>query len=90
LESQFAYERMSAARSWFAHLLAVLGFVIWLEAIWPDLISSEVRFFALALFAAVLFLTIRAAIAEFLSRRRLKRCLKAKRGFALRDSGELF
>ena len=38
LAAQFAYERMRAARSWFAHLLAVVGVIIWLESIWPDLI----------------------------------------------------
>jgi hypothetical protein len=89
LEAQFAYERMSAARSWFAHLLAVLGFVLWLEMIWPDLVSSDIRFYTLPVFGGVLFLTLRAAIAEFVSHRRLKRCLSAKRGLVLSKPGEL-
>jgi hypothetical protein len=75
LEAQFTWERMSAARSWFAHLLAVLGVVFWLEAIWPDLLPVGIRFFALALFGGVLFLTLRTAIAEIVSQRKLKRCL---------------
>jgi hypothetical protein len=46
---------MRTARSWFAHLLAALGVVIWLQAIWPDGLS-DIRFFLLALYAGVLFL----------------------------------
>jgi hypothetical protein len=37
LEAQFTYERMGAARSLLAHLLAITGVVIWLETIWPRL-----------------------------------------------------
>jgi hypothetical protein len=88
LEAQFAYERMHAARSWFAHLLAVLGVVIWLEAIWPDLLSSDIRVFTLAMFGAVLFLVARVALAEFVSHRKPMRWLAAQRGFALRKPEE--
>ena len=71
LEAQFAYERMATARSWFAHLLAVLGVVLWLEAIWPAFLPPGIRFFALTLFGGVLFLTLPTAIAEFVSQRKL-------------------
>ena len=70
---------MRTARSWFAHLLAALGVVIWLQAIWPDGLS-DIRFFLLALYAGVLFLTVRAAIAEFFSHRKLNDCIN--RGLA--------
>jgi hypothetical protein len=88
LQAQLAYERMRAARSWFIHLLAVVGIGIWLEAIWPDLVSAEVRFFTLAVFGAILFLTIRTVIEEVVSRRRLKRYVASKKGVTLRDSAE--
>lgn len=90
LETQFTYERMKAARSWFTHLLAVTGVVIWLEAIWPDLLPADIRFFTLAVFGGILFLSIRAAIEEVVSRRRLKRYIAGKKGVTLKDTAELF
>jgi hypothetical protein len=81
LEAQFAYERMRTARSWFAHLLAALGVIIWLQAIWPDTFS-DIRFFLLAVYGGVLFLTVRAAIAEFFSHRKLNDCIQANRALA--------
>jgi hypothetical protein len=89
LEAQFASERMGAARSFFAHLLAVDGVVIWLEAIWPGLLSSEIYFFTLAVFGGILFLTVRVAVAEIVSRRKLKRCLAVRRGLVLETPAEL-
>jgi hypothetical protein len=77
---------MRHTRSWFAHLLAATGVVIWLEDIWPDLLPSYVRFFALALFGGLLFLTLRAAIEEALSRRVLKRHLNADKGVTLSNA----
>jgi hypothetical protein len=79
LAAQLAYERMRAARSWFTHLLAVVGVIIWLEAIWPDLIPADVRFFTLAVFGGVLFLSIRAAIEEVVSRHRLRRYIAGQK-----------
>lgn len=80
LEAQFAYERMREARSWFAHLLALLGVIIWLEAIWSNLLSSDIRFYTISVFGGVFFLTVHAAIAEIVWRRKLKSCLAARRG----------
>jgi hypothetical protein len=85
LVAQFAYERMRAARSWFTPLLALVGVIIWLEAIWPDLIPADIRFFTLAVFGGILFLSIRAAIEEVVSRRRLKRYIASKKGVTLKD-----
>ena len=70
--AQFAYKRMGAARSWITRF-AIMAVIIWLEAIWPDLLPSDIRVFALAVFAGILFLSIQAAIEEVVSRRRLKR-----------------
>lgn len=88
IEAEFAYERMATARSWFAHLLAVLGVVFWLAAIWPEFLPPGIRVFGLALFGGVLFLTLRAGIAEFVSQRKLKRCLDTEHGIVLRDPEE--
>jgi hypothetical protein len=86
LEAQFTYERMVAARSCCVHLLAVTGVVIWLEAIWPDLLSPDIRFFALAVFGGILFLALRVVIEEVVWRVRLKRCLKVNEGVKVMDT----
>jgi hypothetical protein len=76
LEAEFARERMRAARSLFAHLMAITGVVLWLEAIWPDLLSAKMRVFSLVVFGANLFLLLRVVVEEVVLRVRLKRCLK--------------
>ena len=63
-----------------------MGVIIWLEAIWPDLIPADIRFFTLAVFGGILFLSIRAAIEEVISRRRLKRYIASKKGVTLKDT----
>jgi hypothetical protein len=86
LAAQFAYERMRAARSWFIHLLAVVGVIVWLEAIWPELAPADIRVFTLAVFGAILFLSIRTVIEEVVSRRRLKRYVASTKGVTPKDS----
>jgi hypothetical protein len=71
---------MSTARSWFVHLLAIVGVVIWLEEIWPDMLPPDIRFFTLAIFGGILFLALRVVIEELTWRVRLKRCLRANEG----------
>jgi hypothetical protein len=88
LAAQLAYERMRAARSWFIHLLALVGVIIWLEAIWPDLVAADVRVFTLAVFGGILFLSIRTVIEEVVSRRRLARYIASKKGVTLKDAAE--
>jgi hypothetical protein len=88
LAAQFVHERMRATRSWFIHLLAVAGVIIWLETIWPDLVPADIRVFTLAVFGGILFLSIRAAIEEVVSRRRLKRYVADKKGVTLKDTAE--
>jgi hypothetical protein len=90
LQAQLAYERMRAARSWFIHLLALVGVIIWLEELWPDLVPADVRFFTLAVFGGILFLSIRTTIEEVVSRRRLTRYIASKKGVTLKDAAEKF
>jgi hypothetical protein len=86
LQAQLTCERMGAARSLFAHLLAITGVVIWLEAIWPDLLPPDIRFFVLVVFGGILFLALRVIIEEVVWRVRLKRCLKANDGVQMTDT----
>jgi hypothetical protein len=89
LEVEFVYERMGAARSLFFHLLAIVGVLIWLEAIWPDLLPSDVRLFIIILWGTILFVALWAAVEEYFSRRRLKRYLASKKGVTLIDGEKL-
>jgi len=80
LEAQFAYERMSTARSMLAHLLAIVGVIIWVEAIWPDLLPEEPRVFTFILWGTLLFLALWVALEEFVLWRKLARYLAQKGG----------
>ena len=86
LEAQISCERMVAARSFVAHILAVTGLVIWLGAIWPGQVAPEIRSFAVALFGGNLILVLGIGIEEFVWRVRLKRRLKANEGVKLRET----
>jgi hypothetical protein len=77
LEAQLSCERMVAARSLIAHVLAITGAVLWLEAIWPGLVNTEVRLFAAAVFGGNLILALGVTIEEVVWRIRLKRYLDA-------------
>jgi hypothetical protein len=68
----------------------VTGVVIWLEEIWPNLLPPQIRYFSLAIFGGLLFLTIRVAIEEVVSHRRLKRYLDAQKGVTLGNTEEFF
>jgi hypothetical protein len=72
LEAQFAYERMRAGRSFCVHILAILGVAVWSDALWPDLLPTEARLFALFLWGGILLLALWCAIQEQVSLRRLK------------------
>ncbi|HYT53724.1 MAG TPA: hypothetical protein VEQ38_03345 [Verrucomicrobiae bacterium] len=85
LQAQLTCERMGAARSLFAHLLAISGVVIWLEAIWPDLLPPDIRLFVLVVFGGILFLALRVIIEEVIWQVRLKRCLKTNEGVKMTD-----
>ncbi|GEM_PF-3340954 len=78
IEAQAAYERGRAARSCMVHLLAAAGVVIWIEAIWPDLLDAELRLLSLVLFGGALFAALRTVIEEKVRRRRFEDCLKAR------------
>jgi hypothetical protein len=86
LEAQLGCERMGAARSFLAHLLAITGTVIWLGTIWPNFVGPEVEIFALAAFGGFFLLAIGIVIEEIICRIRLKRCLQANESVRPRDA----
>src|SRR5262245_58382937 len=72
LQTLFDYGRMRSARVLFVHLVAVSGGVIWFDAVWPGLLSEDMRFFALTLWSAVTLVALFAAIEEYILRRKLQ------------------
>jgi hypothetical protein len=90
LEAQFACERMSSARSMLAHLLAIAGVIIWLEAIWPGLVPEETRFLILVLWGSLLFVTLWVAVEEFVLWHKLTGYLARKGGVSLQKTEESF
>ena len=78
IEAQVAYERGRAARSCFVHFLAAAGVVIWIDAIWPDVLAPDLHIFLLVGFGGALFAAVRTAIEESARRRRYEYWLKAQ------------
>ena len=77
---------MGAARSFLAHLLTITGALMWLGAIWPNLVGPDIEFFALAAFGGFFLLAIGITIEEMIWRIRLKRRLAANEGVKARDA----
>jgi hypothetical protein len=73
LEAHLVYQRMSAAKTFSLHLLAIVGVVVWLGEMWPVLLPSEVRVFALTLWAVLLVFTICASLEEWAWHRKVAR-----------------
>ena len=70
LEACSEYERMSAARSFSVHLLAIVSVFVWLEAGWPSLLPMDVQIFALGLWGMFFCLALWMGIEEWIWRRR--------------------
>lgn len=87
IEAELAYERGRAARSCFVHFLAAAGVVVWIDAIWPDVLAPDLQLFFLVVFGGALFAAVRTAIEEGVRRRRYECYLKAQ-GSLLEDQHE--
>jgi hypothetical protein len=70
--------------------LAIIGMLIWIQAIWPDLIPEEARFFILVLWGSILFVTVWVAVEEHVWRRKLSRYWGQKGGVSLHRIEEPF
>jgi hypothetical protein len=81
LETEFSYERMRTARILFVHLVALLGAVVWLDAVWPGLFSGDMRFFVLTVWAAAVCVALFVAMEELIWRRRLSRLTSEQQGW---------
>jgi membrane protein implicated in regulation of membrane protease activity len=73
LEAHVVRERMASAKSVSLHLMAALSVIVWLGAKWPGLMPTRLLDAALAVWAAILFFSILAAVEEWLWHKKAKR-----------------
>jgi membrane protein implicated in regulation of membrane protease activity len=73
LEAHVVYERMAAAKKFCLDLLAFVGVVVWLGAMWPALLPQRVLDSALAVWVSLLFFAVLATVEEWLWRRKVAR-----------------
>ena len=75
LEAHFKYERMSAAKSRYLHLLAIVGVWVWLGAMWPSLLPAQVEEFVLVVWGVLLLIAAWASVETWAWHRRMTRYL---------------
>jgi hypothetical protein len=75
LEAHFKYERMSAAKSRYLHLLAIVGVGVWVGAMWPSLLPVQMEEFILVLWAALLLIVVWASVETWACGRKMTRYL---------------
>lgn len=71
LEAHFAYEHMSARRSFCVHLLALVSVLVWLGNCWPALLPVPVQAIMDECWGVLFFIAIMAGIEEWRCYRRL-------------------
>ena len=71
LEAHRRYARMSGAKTFALHLLALVSLALWIGAMWPAVLPVPLLDDALAVWIAVLCFAVLASIEEWLWRRRV-------------------
>ncbi|HEX2387211.1 MAG TPA: hypothetical protein VHL99_11640 [Candidatus Binatia bacterium] len=71
LEAHRRYARMSGAKTFALHLLAVVSVALWIGAMWPSALPAVVLDDALALWIALVSFAVFATVEEWLWRRRV-------------------
>ena len=71
LQAHQRYARMSGAKTFALHLLAIVGVALWIGAMWPAVLPPPVLDDALALWVALLVFAALAGVEEWLWRRRV-------------------
>jgi polyferredoxin len=71
LQAHERYARMSGAKTFALHLLAVVSVALWIGAMWPALLPAAVLYDALGLWVALLIFAVLASVEEWLWRRQV-------------------
>lgn len=92
LEAHRRYARMSGAKTFALHLLAVVSVALWIGAMWPTLLPAPVLDDALALWIALGCFAVFATVEEWLWRRRVAqyRLERQARSPSLGEGSETF
>jgi hypothetical protein len=83
LEAHLKYERLAIIRSRYFQLSAIIGFWVWLGAIWPSLLPALVKDFVLVCWGILLLIGAWASVEAWVWHRKMNRYLnehKAKQG----------
>lgn len=83
LEAHQRYARMSGAKTFALHLLAVVSVALWIGAMWPAILPTVVLDDALGIWLALLLFAVLASAEEWIWRRRVAQYQRE------RKSGEL-
>ena len=75
LEAHETYERLGAVRTFFVHLLALVGVIVWLDAKWPDVLPSQVHVLAFGLWDVFFCIALSTSVGEWIWYRRQRGCL---------------
>jgi hypothetical protein len=73
LEAHLLYIRMGAAKRFSLHLLALVGVVVWIGAMWPALLPAKLMEYALALWGGLLFIAVLTSVEEWIWQRKVAR-----------------
>ncbi|HEY2987334.1 MAG TPA: hypothetical protein VGL11_06390 [Candidatus Binatia bacterium] len=79
LEAHLTYAKMSAAKSFCLHLLAIVSAAVWVGAMWPGVLPLQLLDSALALWLALLFFAVLTSIEEWLWHRKVARYRSERR-----------
>lgn len=87
LQAHLTYTRVCAAKSFFLHLLALAGVVVWVGAMWPAALPPQMLDDALALWVALLFFAALASVEEWLWHRKVARYKNNRESRRAEDAG---
>jgi hypothetical protein len=73
LEAHLLYVRMGTAKRFSLHLLALVGVVVWIGAMWPALLPARLMEYVLALWGGLLFIAVLASVEEWIWQRKVAR-----------------
>ena len=76
LEAHVKYERINAARSRYFQLLAIVGFWVWVGAIWPSLLPAPVEDLVLVLWGVLLLIAAWASVEAWAWHRKMTHYLR--------------
>src|SRR5215470_9728008 len=82
LEAHQRYARMSGAKTFALHLLAVVSVALWIGAMWPAILPPAVLDDALGIWVALLLFAVLVSAEEWIWRRRVAQYRRERKSVA--------